>query len=166
MSESIFSDGWRLDDAVHEDMDQIITWFPDSDSTRIWGGPRFCYPFTRKTFLRDCHWGKMDSFCLRSPDQALAAFGQLSERLGRTHMARLVVSPDCRGQGVGRRLIGLLMQAGRSRFTCAEYSLFVYRHNEPAIKCYKSMGFEVSPYPPEAPMADECYYLTRPVHVR
>ncbi len=166
MSRPITVNGWQLRDATSHDIDELLTWFPDFEAIKVWGGPRFRYPFTRETFLRDCHWGKMASFSLENPDGQLAAFGQLNERLNRIHMARLVVRPGHRGQGTGKRLIALLMQAGRSRFECPEYSLFVYRDNEPAIKCYKSMGFEVSEYPPKAPMADECYYLTRLVGAR
>lgn len=32
-----------------------------------------------------------------------------------------------------------------------------------ARKCYKAMVFEIRDYPEGASMADECYYLTRPV---
>ena len=42
-----------------------------------------------------------------------------------------------------------------------EYSLFVYRHNEPAYQCYLSLGFVVQEYPDDAPMPDKCYFLTR-----
>lgn len=156
-------DDWRLCTATRDDMDELMSWFPDANAVKLWGGPRFRYPYTRKTFLRDCHWGKMASFGLRDPGDSLTGFGQLYERIGRINLARLVVREDSRGQGAGKRLIELLMIAGPTLFRCREFSLFVYRNNLPALNCYKSVGFSVSEYPPKAPMADECYYLTRPV---
>lgn len=105
----------------------------------------------------------MASFSLRDPDDAMVAFGQVYERFARINLARLVTKPPLRGSGVGKRLVGMLMTAGRSRFACPEYALFVFRENLPAYKCYESLGFTIADYPEGAPLADECYYLTRPL---
>lgn len=70
-----------------------------------------------------------------------------------------------RGQGVGRRLIEMLMKAGQAMFPGDQYSLFVLRENKPAYECYKSLGFEATDYPDDMPHADVCYYLTRPAEV-
>ena len=37
----------------------------------------FRYPFTGKTFRKDCHWGRMPSYRLNSPAGEFAAFGQI-----------------------------------------------------------------------------------------
>ncbi len=152
-----------LADALEGDVDRLMKWFPDEESVNVWGGPEFRYPFTRHSFVEDMHWGRMASFSLRQPDATLAAFGQIYERLERINLARLVANPEMRGQGVGKRLVEMLMDAARPMFDCAEYSLFVYRGNIPAYKCYVSLGFRVVEYPPDTPLGDVCYYLTRPV---
>jgi ribosomal protein S18 acetylase RimI-like enzyme len=144
-------------------MDRLMTWFVDEAAVKVWGGPRFGYPFSKASFLRDCHWRKMPSFSLRDPDGDFVAFGQIYERLGRINLARLVVSPALRGQGVGKRLIGGLLAAGREIYDSSGFSLFVYRDNQPALRCYQSMGFEIADFPKGAPLQDECFYLTRPV---
>jgi ribosomal protein S18 acetylase RimI-like enzyme len=105
----------------------------------------------------------MASFRLVDPSGSFTAFGQLYERFGRINLARLVVNPALRAQGVGKRLVEALMAEGSSLFSCDEYSLFVFRENTPAFRCYKSMGFVVGDYPDEMPHADVCYYLTRSV---
>jgi hypothetical protein len=61
----------------------------------------------------------------------LAAFGQSYERTGRGHLARLISNPKMRRQGV------------------------------PAYECYRSLGFEVGAYPPDAKMPDKCYFLIK-----
>jgi ribosomal protein S18 acetylase RimI-like enzyme len=138
-----------------------MTWFPEADAVMIWGGPSFRHPFTRSTFFEDIYWGRLESFSLRDPSAMLAGFGQLYDRDGRVHLARLVVKPTMRGEGIGKRLINMLMTAGQSRVPGDEFSLFVFRDNMPAYECYKSMGFVVSDYPDDMPHADVCYYLIK-----
>ncbi len=156
-------DGWVLAEAVESDVDSLMKWFPDKDAIHLWGGPDFRYPFNRHSFVEDMYWGRMASVSLRDPHKILAAFGQFYERYGRINLARLVVHPKRRGQGVGRRLITMLMEASRQLFDCPEYSLFVFRDNKRAYDCYRSLGFEVTDYPNDMPHADVCYYLTRAV---
>jgi len=66
--------------ATDRDIDELMTWFPDAASVDIWGGPEFRFPFTRKTFVKDCGIKKMISYSLRAPDGRMVAFGQRSAR--------------------------------------------------------------------------------------
>lgn len=154
-------DGWTLREATNPDIEALMQWFPTYDDINIWGGPSFRFPFTRETFFEDVCWDRMATYCMADPRGAFAAFGQLYDRDGRIHLARLVVAPALRGRGVGRRLIQMLMEEGRNLYPRDEYSLFVFRDNTPAYECYKSLGFTASPYPDDMPHADVCYYLTR-----
>ncbi|MBT8093787.1 MAG: GNAT family N-acetyltransferase [Gammaproteobacteria bacterium] len=138
-----------------------MAWFPDSPAVDIWSGPGFRYPFTRESFIEDLRFAAVDSYALRNADNTLAAFGQSYERYERGHLARLVTNPALRRQGAGRQLIEMIIAALEQRRGYEEYSLFVYRHNEPALRCYLSLGFVVTDYPEDAPMADKCYFLTR-----
>ena len=162
-AEASCDDGWTLATSAAADIDQLMDWFPEAADIDIWGGPSFRYPFTAETFREDVYWGRMVSFSLRNPPGGFAAFGQLYEKLGRINLARLVVNPAMRRQGVGKRLVGALMTVGEPMFPCDEFSLFVFRGNTPAYECYKSMGFVVRGYPEGVPHADMCYYLTRPI---
>lgn len=160
--ESIIN-GWTLQETEETHVDELMTWFVDAEDINIWGGPSFRYPFSRDSFFEDLHWGQMASFNLCSPSGSFVAFGQLYERFGCINLARLVVHPARRRQGVGQRLIKLLMRKGPVLFSVDRFSLFVYRENIPAYECYKSLGFVVTEYPEGMPYADVCYYLTRPV---
>lgn len=155
-------DEWTLRAAVEADVEALMQWFPTYDDVNIWGGPSFRYPLTRESFFEDIQWGRMASFGLFDTKGRLAGFGQLYDRDKRIHLARLVVDPKQRGLGLGRRLIEMLMAAGRDLYPRDEYSLFVYRANEPAYRCYRGVGFEVADYPPDMPHADVCDFLTRP----
>ena len=153
--------GWELSLAGDEDIETVMTWFPDADSVLIWGGPEFRYPFTAATFREDCRVGLMDSYCLRDPAGELAAFGQSYERDGRGHLARLVSNPERRGTGAGKKLISMIIAVLDAAHDYDEYSLFVFRHNEPAYRCYRSSGFVVREYPDGAPLPGQCYFLTK-----
>ncbi len=154
---------WSLDTACEADIDELMTWFPDAHSVDIWGGPRFRFPFDRESFLADCRWQDFSSFCLRNPENEFAAFGQMGSRYNRFHLARLVANPRMRGQGVGRKLIEMVIEAARERQDHSKIALFVYRDNEPAYRCYLALGFEVQEYPKNAPMAEKCFYLARAI---
>lgn len=154
---------WSLETAGEADIDELMSWFPNAHSVDIWGGPKFRFPFDRETFFADCRWQDFSSFCLRNPENEFAAFGQLGSRYGRSHLARLVANPRMRGQGVGRKLMEMIIEAAGKEQDHAEIALFVYKDNEPAYRCYLALGFEVQEYPKDAPMAEKCFYLTRAV---
>ena len=153
--------GWTLVAATETDIDEVMTWFPDARSVAIWGGPGFRYPFTGATFREDCRLDRMESFSLRNREGRLAAFGQAYERYGRGHLARLVSNPEYRGRGAGKQLVNMIVAALDERHAYEEYSLFVYRDNAPAFQCYLATGFVVTDYPADAPLRDECYFLTK-----
>ena len=161
--EALIKNGWALHDSSEADITALMQWFPKADDVNIWGGPDFRFPFNQHSFFEDVKWGQMPSYSLCDPQGAFAAFGQIYERYGRINLARLVVNPTRRGEGVGKRLIDLLMTVGPSQFSCDEFSLFVYRDNISAFECYRSMGFVVADYPDDMPHPDVCYYLTRPL---
>jgi len=152
-----------LKPATDRDIDELMSWFPDAGSVGIWGGPKFRYPFTRDSFVQDCAIEKMSSYTLRAPDGRMVAFGQRYARSDRAHLARLIASPAARRQGYGQQLIEALIETVRQEGKYRDVSLFVYRHNEPAYRCYRQLGFQVQPYPENAVLREQCYFLTRPV---
>jgi ribosomal protein S18 acetylase RimI-like enzyme len=154
--------GWLLRSATDADIDVVMTWFRDENSIVDWGGPGFRYPFTAASFREDCRIGQMASYVLVDPAGNHAAFGQSYERAGRGHLARLVSSPATRRTGAGRRLISMMIEKLDAEHGYDEYSLFVFRHNVPAYRCYLSLGFVVQEYPDGAPLRDQCYFLTKP----
>ena len=166
MSDALEIEGWRLERATEGDVAELMAWFDGERSVFVWGGPKFRYPFDRESFVQDSHWHDMETFCLRSPDNEFSAFGQLYERNKRINLARLIAHPQMRRRGIGTRLVQLLMLVGADLFSLDEYSLFVYRDNKPALRCYQSLGFEIKDFPPDQYLADVCYYLTCPVMCR
>ncbi len=95
----------KLSAATEADIRRLMSWFPNGRSIDLWGGPGFRYPFTSESFTQDVHWREMNTYCLSDGSGEMLAFGQVFERHGRINLARLVVSPDRRRQGIGKQLV-------------------------------------------------------------
>ena len=131
----------------YSEVETLKSWFPDKESSYFWCGPGLRFPFTHESFLEDIHWERMPAYSLLDERGQLSAFGQYYGKLGRCHLARLVVSPSLRSRGVGRDFISRLMSIGMADLGAAECSLFVLSCNDRALRCYRSLGFEKVPYP-------------------
>lgn len=128
-------------------IENLMSWLPDRDAVASWGGPLFRYPFTRESFLEDVRWDEISTFVLLDAARVMVGFGQVYEKNGRGHLARLIVSKGHRGNGYGRALIEQICEKAREQMPWSEFSLFVARDNDAAIRCYSTSGFEVAPYP-------------------
>jgi ribosomal protein S18 acetylase RimI-like enzyme len=143
-----------------EHLPLLQRWFPDRDSAFRWGGPRLRHPFTDDTFAEDIRWGGMAAWSLVGRAGDLLGFGQYYLNHGRCHLARLAVDPARRRQGLGRRLVGELVQVGMRDLGVEECSLFVLNDNHPAIRCYCALGFESRPFPGwQEPFGEESFMI-------
>jgi len=95
------ADSHKFIKATETHAQQIMTWFPDEHSCRIWGGPAFRFPFRLETFLTDSKLADLPSYVLIREPAELCAFGQFYLRAGRCHLGRLAVAPTQRGRGLG-----------------------------------------------------------------
>lgn len=139
---------------------EMMGWFPDARSCAAWAGPEFRFPYDEATFREDVRLD-LPSLALVAGD-AMLAFGQYYLRAGRCHLARLVVSPQHRGQGVGRWLVRELCRTGCERLATIDCSLFVMEDNAAALASYRAAGFAPAEYPGQVPLAN-CLYLTAPL---
>jgi ribosomal protein S18 acetylase RimI-like enzyme len=137
----------QLIEATKAHVPELMTWFPTEHSCRVWGGPQFRFPFTVETFLADSKLTSLASYALVRESAELCAFGQFYLRVGRCHLARLVVAPSHRGQGFGTRLIEMLLREGHQSLGVTESSLFVHVGNTSAIALYERLGFTRASYP-------------------
>jgi len=149
----------KIEKAQLDDARQVMNWFPDKESIMLWGSPYMRTPLREDTFLEDIYWGRIHSRVGRGENGELLAFGQFYPKLGRCHLARLVVNPEHRRHGHGLAFIGQLMQHGGAALDASEFSLYVMTANKPAWHCYKSLGFHMEPYPHGDPHLDNCVFM-------
>ena len=96
------------------------------------------FPWTREIF-RDCLRVGYSCRVLES-DGAVNAYGMLQIAAGRSRLLNLCVRRKLHRQGLGRRLLTLLIEVARSRRTDAVL-LEVRPSNAAARRLYRSLGF-------------------------
>ena len=105
------------------------------------------FPMADEDFLTQLTAGHFNSSCLLNVEHQLVAFGQYYERLEHHHLGRLAVNPAFRGQGLAKILIAKLLEKAHLEKPAKGASLFVFRDNKVAYKCYQSLGFIETEYP-------------------
>lgn len=138
---------------------ELMSWFSSQDELDIWSGPNFRFPLSLDTFKCDLKLHTLPSFSLLSEQGKLLAFGQYYLRLGKCHLARLVVNPHLRGQGIANHLITKLKNKGMTDLQTQACSLFVLEHNQRAIKSYQKLGFSFANYPEQFSLKNVLYMV-------
>ena len=137
-----------------------MSWFNTEQDVRDWAGPSIRFPFTATSFTEDACVNQLDSIAMSDSSGELLAFGQFYQRLDCCHLARLVVSPQHRGQGLITELVEHLSKTGCQQLSVQRVSLFVGIHNLTALNVYRGLGFTETAYPEPLPI-DGHLYLTR-----
>lgn len=133
----------RLRPARLEDLDVVLPWAPDAEAMRLWAGPTIGFPVTREQFWENLRKVPGAAFVLcAAPSGEIVAFGQVMHREdGYAHLARIIVSPAHRGEGLGRVLCRELMKVAPTFLPVRAFSLYVYPENNRAHALYRSLGF-------------------------
>jgi len=134
----------ELRTAEPSDISTVLGWISSRDECLMWGGPKIRYPATPETAWFDMKASEGNAYVLVDAASLIIGFGQVLPRGGEIlHLARLIVDPGWRGQGIGRNLCVELMNIGATKHHAKWFTLNVYESNKPAVKLYRSLGFEV-----------------------
>ena len=118
----------------------VARWVNSAEECREWAGPGVGFPATGESVARDILAPDTSEYGLLDADR-IVAFGQLIRRTaGRIHLARLIVHPRRRGQGLGASLLQGLIAEARNRGADI-VSLNVDPNNLPAVSIYARAGF-------------------------
>lgn len=119
-------------------VETVASWVATPAEAMLWSGVT-TWPVPTELFATWHSESDVVPFLLLVDGRA-GAYGELWEDEDEVELARLLVAPDIRGTGVGRRLVAALVaEAGRRGFD--EAWLRVIPENEPAIRCYLASGF-------------------------
>jgi len=148
----------HLRPATRNDLPVIISWIPDAAGCRRWAGPAVTFPIAVASLTQEITFSPHNSYCLEEKAE-LIGFGQLIPKSDqRVHAARIIVAPQIRGRGYGRKLCQFLM-AQASELKYPRISLNVYRDNSTAIKLYRSLGFRERELPGQDGSAKNIIYM-------
>jgi RimJ/RimL family protein N-acetyltransferase len=138
-----------LRSSTNDDLSVLMSWIKDKDACRIWAGPCVRFPLAPEHLKEDIHFSEENTFSMINERAALLGLGQLIQKDNRRlHMARIIVSPNHRGKGLGSLLCRLLIREGKKRAGEIHFSLNVYPDNTKAVRLYKKLGFKTGPQSP------------------
>ena len=136
--------------ALQEDLREILTWMDTPELMQRWGGPLLPFPGSPAATWEIIGGSEETTFALVAATGELLGFGQILRRPWGCHLARIVVSPSQRGQGLGRSLCLQLLEKARALGAPGVFTLNVYADNAPARAVYEALGFELQPPLPGA----------------
>ena len=126
------------------DFEAVASWIPDAKACSRWAGPQVPFPFSVAELATLIHATDANTFCLSTAKHDLLGFAQYFDKgSGVVRLARVIVSPSYRGQGLGEILCVLVMERAVSSLRAESFSLGVYRDNPAAIATYSKLGFSV-----------------------
>jgi [ribosomal protein S18]-alanine N-acetyltransferase len=130
-----------------DDYDALASWIPDARTSLWWAGPKLKFPFKASQLAGLLAEPAAVSRVLeRHATGDLLGFGQYWPREeGAAHLARILVAPEHRGQGLGESLCRLLMADAQSSLGAHTFTLRVSRDNCVAIPIYLSLDFNEVP---------------------
>lgn len=138
------------------DLRIVSSWIHSAEDCRFWAGDKMPYPIDPARLPEIMEISRHDSRTLLR-EGSPAGFGQIVQRPeNRLHLARIIISPQYRGKGMGRRLVEYLLRRAISRKP-VKISLNVSRDNPVAIRLYESLGFVIVALPGVEPQVSYYY---------
>jgi ribosomal protein S18 acetylase RimI-like enzyme len=131
---------YSLHSACQEDLQTILPWVGTADLLKQWGGPALAFPATPESVWPVIGASPENAFILVDSSGELVGFGQAYVRDPNLHLARLIVSPSRRGQGLDRILAMKLIQEAITHHPDG-LALKAYSHKAPAGSLFNSLPF-------------------------
>ncbi len=131
----------KLKEYKAEVLNELKDWFDNRQQVLRWGGPSLSYPLNNEALHEELHRNGFVSYGLYIRHKFIG-FGQLKYEPNHIHLARLVINPVFRNQGLSTELIRKLIQEAKRSSHIKSASLLVYQDNIPALKAYSKVGFE------------------------
>lgn len=132
----------RLRPYNEKDTEIILSWSKDEIAFYKWSaGVLGEYPISKEQFG---FVNKLMPFTAINDDEVIGSFTirRPSENFDELRFGFLVVDPQKRGQGYGKRMLQLGIKFAKEIFGAKKVSLGVFENNESAYYCYKAVGFQ------------------------
>jgi len=139
-----------LRDYLETDADEIIKWIKDERALRLWSADRYGnYPITAQDINNNYTECKaLGNFYPMTLAQGTKLLGHIilrnpdSTNSKIIRLGFIIVDPSLRGKGYGKLLIEKAIEYAKNNLSATEFNLAVFKNNENAYRCYKSVGFK------------------------
>lgn len=141
MSERTDDAGWQFRDPMPEHAAAIAAWSTSAAEADVWAS-RAEHPFPSAAITGWWDDDDVSPWVLLDPDGHLVAYGEIwdDEEEDEVELARLIVDPGRRREGIGRRLVDALVTRMRAGGRAACF-LRVAPSNTAALALYRASGF-------------------------
>ncbi|EJN59078.1 GNAT family N-acetyltransferase [Halogranum rubrum] len=127
-------------------LDTLVSWIRSEKMLRQWTDSVFSHPLDTGQLadhLTDSDV-RRQAFAAVDDDGSMVGYLELN-RIDETRrsasIARVVVAPDHRGEGVATEMLRAVLRIGFEDYDCHRIDLRVFDFNEAAIRCYERVGF-------------------------
>lgn len=119
----------------------VICGLPQSADELFYMFPRASFPLTASQ-LQEAIENRLDSTVIEM-DGEVVGFANFSrcEFRGRCSLGNVIISPRARSKGVGRYLIGYMLDIAFDKHEAKEVTASCYNHNVPGLLFYPKLGF-------------------------
>lgn len=129
------------------DFDEIRNWITDERTHSLWCANRFQYPLVQEDFEdklseMKLKYGETPFVATTDEGKVVGFFCYSLDLFSNEGMLKFImVSPECRGKGYGRKMVSLAVKYAFEITKADMVHLNVFSNNIKAIKCYLSVGF-------------------------
>jgi RimJ/RimL family protein N-acetyltransferase len=122
----------------------ILGWVKNNQEMVMWSGPTFTWPLEYTQLARyfdnphRTYWSALDA-----ESQELVGHASLliDDDADLMRIGFIIVNPEHRGRGVGRKFVEAVVNEGFRASTLPVMKLGVYAHNTAALNLYERLGF-------------------------
>ena len=123
----------------------LVNWIPTEEFNYLWGGPAYKYPLTEQQIISHVTRPEITPFILKHEDKNIGYIELLQESESTYRLCRVLIGDKYqRGKGYGKILVELAIKYAQTVQNATKINLAVFEHNQKAINCYQSLGFEVT----------------------
>ncbi|MCC7358167.1 MAG: GNAT family N-acetyltransferase [Anaerolineales bacterium] len=130
------------------DYARLIGWAESPEFLMQWAGPIFTYPLDAAQLDRYRLLASGDPptryiYTARLDDRPVGhiELSQVDRRQRSATLARVLVAPEARGRGIGRRMVTAALAVGFDQLGLHRIDLNVFDFNTAALACYERVGF-------------------------
>lgn len=142
------------------DLQVIKSWLRNKAEAEAWAGPNIHFPIDLDILQIDINFKNAAPYSLISDGNQLMGFAQIHDKFDCHHIGHVIVDPQIRHNKIGFKLLSALLSIPYKDEK--DHSLFVIKHNIPAMTLYQKLGFTPAAWPRNTPKEIEnCQFMKK-----
>jgi RimJ/RimL family protein N-acetyltransferase len=140
----------RLEPFGPDDFDRLVSWVPNEAAMFRWAGPIFTWPLSTAQLLayleptRDnppsrLIWKELDA--ASGEVAGHVELNAIDRRHRSARLSRVLIGPSHRGRGLSAPMVAEALEVAFGDLGLHRVDLLVFIDNQPARRCYESLGF-------------------------